>query len=138
MKPNRLFGWLNLSYCSKARIPKSLQVRYTPAAMDTIDFIPLVKAYPALSRTYGEVSCVAGVEMTADGPRWMRFYPVPFRSLEDDKQFRKYQPVRVRAAGTVAICGPRRGAQTWIRSSCVAIPSPLRKLGHCDGGLSSR
>jgi hypothetical protein len=66
--------------------------------MDTIDFIPLVKAYPALSRTYGEVSCVAGVEMTVDGPRWIRLYPVPFRSLEDDKQFRKYQSVRVRAA----------------------------------------
>jgi len=33
-----------------------------------------------------------------DGPRWIRLYPVPFRSLEDDKQFRKYQPVRVRAA----------------------------------------
>jgi hypothetical protein len=27
--------------------------------MEAIDFIPLVKAYPALSRKYGEVSCVA-------------------------------------------------------------------------------
>jgi hypothetical protein len=73
--------------------------------MDTIDLIPLVKAYPALSRTYGEVSCIAGVEMTANGPRWIRLYPVPFRSLEDDKQFRKYQAVRVRAA---AHSGDRR------------------------------
>jgi hypothetical protein len=64
--------------------------------MDTIDFIPLVKAYPALSRKYGEVSCVAGVEMATDGPSWIRLYPVPFRSLDDDKQFRKYQTVRVR------------------------------------------
>ncbi len=64
--------------------------------METIDFIPLVKAYPALSRKYGEVSCVAGVEMTAGGPRWIRLYPIPFRSLDDDQQFRKYQPVRLR------------------------------------------
>ncbi len=64
--------------------------------METVDFIPLVKAYPALSRKYGEVSCVAGVEMTGDGPRWIRLYPVPFRSLDDDQQFRKYQPVRLR------------------------------------------
>jgi len=64
--------------------------------METIDFIPLVKAYPALSRKYGEVSCVAGMEMTAAGPRWIRLYPVPFRSLEDDKQFSKYQPVRLK------------------------------------------
>jgi len=68
------------------------------SAAETIDFIPLVKAYPALSRTYGEVSCVAGVEMLADGPRWIRLYPVPFRSLEDEKQFRKYQPLRVRVS----------------------------------------
>ncbi len=66
------------------------------ATMEAIDFIPLVKAYPALSRQYGEVSCVAGVEMAADGPRWIRLYPVPFRSLDDDQQFRKYQPVRLR------------------------------------------
>ena len=66
--------------------------------MDTIDFIPIVKAYPALSRTYGEVSCIAGVEMTASGPRWIRLYPVPFRALSDKQQFRKYQPVRVGVA----------------------------------------
>jgi hypothetical protein len=64
--------------------------------METIDFIPLVKAYPALSRKYGEVSCVAGVEMTASGPRWIRLYPIPFRSLDDDQQFSKYQRVRLR------------------------------------------
>jgi hypothetical protein len=63
--------------------------------MEAIDFIPLVKAYPALSRKYGEVSCVAGTEMTAGGPRWIRHYPIPFRSLSDDRQFRKYQPVRL-------------------------------------------
>ncbi|HEY4811859.1 MAG TPA: hypothetical protein VIH71_12460 [Solirubrobacteraceae bacterium] len=63
--------------------------------METIDFIPLVKAYPALSRKYGEVSCVAGVEITAAEPHWIRLYPVPFRSLDDDQQFRKYQPVRL-------------------------------------------
>src|SRR5690242_9596488 len=64
--------------------------------MEFIDFLPLVKAYPALSRTYGEVSCVAGVELTGSGPRWIRLYPVPFRALDDDQQFKKYQPVRLR------------------------------------------
>jgi len=63
--------------------------------MESIDFIPLVKAYPALSSKYGEVSCVAGTELTANGPRWIRLYPIPFRSLSDDQQFRKYQPVRL-------------------------------------------
>jgi hypothetical protein len=66
--------------------------------METIDFLPLVKAYPALSKTYGEVSCIAGVEMTSGGPRWIRLYPVPFRALDDTQQFRKYQPIRLRVA----------------------------------------
>lgn len=65
-------------------------------AMHSIDFLPLVKAYPALSKTYGEVSCIAGVEMGDAGPRWIRLYPVPFRALADAQQFRKYQPIRLR------------------------------------------
>lgn len=64
--------------------------------METIDFLPLVKAYPALSRTYGEVSCIAGVRMN-DGraSSWIRLYPVPFRALEQSQQFAKYQPIRL-------------------------------------------
>jgi hypothetical protein len=64
--------------------------------MEPIEFLPLVKAYPALSKTYGEVCCVAGVEMTAEGPRWIRLYPVPFRALQDEQQFPKYQRLNVR------------------------------------------
>jgi hypothetical protein len=64
--------------------------------MERIELLPLVKAYPALSRTYGEVCCVAGVEMTADGPRWIRLYPIPFRALEDRQKFPKYQRISVR------------------------------------------
>lgn len=53
--------------------------------MESIDFLPLVKAYPALSKTYGEVSCIAGVETTAAGLQWIRLYPVPFRALDDQQ-----------------------------------------------------
>jgi hypothetical protein len=64
---------------------------------ETIDLIPLVKAYPALSKKYGEVSCIAGVRMSGpESPEWIRLYPVPFRSLSDDSRFAKYQPIRVR------------------------------------------
>ncbi len=64
-------------------------------AVETIELLPTVKAYPALSKKYGEVSCVAGVEMTPDGPRWIRLYPVPFRTLDDEQKFTKYQRIRV-------------------------------------------
>ncbi|WP_320668778.1 hypothetical protein [Patulibacter defluvii] len=60
-------------------------------------FLPVVKAYPALSATYGEVSCVAGVEMGPAGPEgWVRLYPVSFRALGDGARFAKYQPITLR------------------------------------------
>jgi hypothetical protein len=67
--------------------------------MESIDYLPFVKAYPALSKTYGEVSCIAGVRIDGPAaPEWTRLYPVPFRSLEESQQFAKYQPVRLRVA----------------------------------------
>lgn len=71
--------------------------------MQTSDFkrfriLPLVKAYPALSRQYGEVSCVAGIDITDETKlRWARLYPVPFRDLDDSSSFAKYQPILVDA-----------------------------------------
>ena len=60
--------------------------------MHEVKVLPLVKAYPNLSRKYGEVSCIAGLDLDSGG--WIRLYPVPFRSLEDKRQFRKYEPIR--------------------------------------------
>ena len=57
----------------------------------------MVKAYPQLSRNYGEVSCIAGIQTDPERGRWVRLYPVPFRALDDTQQFAKYQPVRLRA-----------------------------------------
>ena len=46
-----------------------------------------VKTYPTLSRKYGETVCTAGVR--EDGS-WMRIYPVPFRRLDENEQYRKF------------------------------------------------
>lgn len=46
-----------------------------------------VKTYPTLSRKYGETVCTAGVR--ADGT-WVRIYPVPFRRLDEEEQYRKF------------------------------------------------
>lgn len=47
-----------------------------------------VKAYPLPSRSYTELVCTAGV--LEDGS-WIRIYPVPFRFLEDQSKYKKYQ-----------------------------------------------
>lgn len=52
-----------------------------------------VKTYPTLSRRYGETVCTAGVR--ADGT-WVRIYPVPFRRLNEEQQYKKYDWLEVR------------------------------------------
>lgn len=47
-----------------------------------------VKTYPTLSEKYDELVCTAGVR--EDGS-WIRIYPVPFRKLNYDKQYSKWQ-----------------------------------------------
>lgn len=53
----------------------------------------LCKTYPSPSAKYAETSCVAG--MTEDG-RLIRLYPVPFRLVSDDQQFKKWQWITAR------------------------------------------
>lgn len=52
----------------------------------------VVKAYPAISTKYRETVCTAGI--TEDG-RWIRIYPVPFRLLEYEKRYKKYDWILV-------------------------------------------
>lgn len=53
----------------------------------------LCKSYPSPSARYVETSCVAG--MTEDG-QLVRLFPVPFRLVEDKRQFRKWQWISAR------------------------------------------
>jgi hypothetical protein len=54
----------------------------------------VVKTYPNPSSTYGETVCCAGVDLETG--RWVRLYPITFRSLAD-RQFEKFQEIRCRA-----------------------------------------
>jgi hypothetical protein len=51
-----------------------------------------VRTYPVPARKGIEVSCTGGV--TDDG-KWIRLFPVPYRFLEEDKRFKKYQWIEV-------------------------------------------
>lgn len=51
-----------------------------------------VKTYPTLSSKYDELVCTAG--FLEDGS-WIRIYPIPFRKLEYDKQYSKYDWIEV-------------------------------------------
>tara|TARA_Y100000815_G_scaffold104750_1_gene93764 strand:+ start:111 stop:284 length:174 start_codon:yes stop_codon:yes gene_type:complete len=49
------------------------------------------KTYPNPARKGVEVSCVGGV--TEEG-NWIRLFPIPFRLLADDKQFKNMMKSR--------------------------------------------
>jgi hypothetical protein len=47
----------------------------------------LCKTYPSPSSTYVETSCVAGMD---DSGKLIRLFPVPFRLVSDEQQFKKW------------------------------------------------
>ncbi|MDE8652189.1 hypothetical protein [Novosphingobium album (ex Liu et al. 2023)] len=53
----------------------------------------LCKTYPSPSEKHVETSCVAGLE---EGGNLIRLFPVPFRLIRDDQQFRKWQWITAR------------------------------------------
>jgi hypothetical protein len=51
-----------------------------------------VRTYPTPAKKGIEVSCTAGV---TDAQEWIRLYPVPYRRMDPDKRFDKYQWIDV-------------------------------------------
>ena len=57
--------------------------------------IVTVKTYPTLSKAYVETVCTAGIN---DRGEWRRLYPIRFRYLAGDKQFKLFDRIKVRLA----------------------------------------
>lgn len=51
-----------------------------------------VKTYPTLSTKYNELVCTAGF---LENGVWIRIYPLPFRGLERDQKYKKWQWVEL-------------------------------------------
>ena len=51
-----------------------------------------VKTYPNPSARYDETVCTAAV---TESSKWLRIYPVPYRNLPPDKQYKKWQWVEI-------------------------------------------
>ena len=52
------------------------------------DILITVKTYPTLSTKHMELVCTAGVTREGD---WIRLYPVPFRMLDPNGKYKKFQ-----------------------------------------------
>lgn len=51
-----------------------------------------VKTYPTLSEKYDELVYTAGID---EGGSWIRLYPLPFRKLDNEQKYKKYQWIEV-------------------------------------------
>ncbi|MBU0744598.1 MAG: hypothetical protein KKE11_04445 [Gammaproteobacteria bacterium] len=70
------------------------------------DIFVIAKTYPTRSKKYKELVCTAGINRSGE---WVRIYPIPFRSLEEYKQFKKY---------------------TWIKAEIIPDSSDPRIESH--------
>lgn len=59
----------------------------------TIELMVNCKTYPAVSKKYIETVCTGGVQANGD---FVRLYPIPFRFLEDDEQYGRWDVIRVK------------------------------------------
>src|SRR5690242_21802493 len=97
----------------------------------TVRLLVTVKAYPVLSDRHGESVCVAGIEQTSEGNRWIRLFPVPFRKLPEDRKFKKYDIIELSASRTTADQRP----ESWLPNA-----ETIRIVGHAPStkGWSER
>jgi hypothetical protein len=65
-----------------------------PGSDATIDLLVNCKTYPAVSTKYTETVCTGGV--LANG-EFVRLYPVPYRFLDANEQYGRWDVIRVRA-----------------------------------------
>lgn len=81
-----------------------------------------VKTYPTLSDKYDELVCTAGFR--EDGS-WIRIYPIPFRKLDYDQQFSKYDWIEVDL---------ERNTKDFRKESYkpVSLHTEFKKVGEID------
>ena len=60
-----------------------------------IEVLITVKTSPEPSKQYYDTVCVAGIRIDNGHYDWVRLYPIRFRHLDEDDQFRKYEVLRL-------------------------------------------
>lgn len=61
---------------------------------NTHQILITVKTYPNPSKTYGETVCVTGISLQDN--KFIRLYPIPFRDLDQNKKFKKYNIIEAK------------------------------------------
>ncbi|WP_437193512.1 hypothetical protein [Planctomicrobium sp. SH527] len=93
----------------------------------TIELMVNCKTYPAVSEKYVETVCTGGVQRNGE---FVRLYPVPFRFLNSEEQYERWDIIQVRAYRTTRDKRP----ESWH-----FIPgTPIKKIGSTKENESER
>lgn len=79
-----------------------------------------VKTAPEPSTKYIETVCVAGVRVDRRPFEFVRLYPIPFRYLEGDRQFRKWQVIEVDTRSPLLSSADHRGESRSVDVESIA------------------
>lgn len=71
-------------------IVSDMQVR-----AEAVRVLITVKASPQPSKQYGDTVCVAGIRVDGGRADWIRLYPLPFRWMGIEQQFKKFDLIDV-------------------------------------------
>lgn len=69
---------------------------HVDAEYEDAEVLVIAKTYPNMSREYTELVCTAGLRIDTYPYQWIRLYPVPYRLLEQDSQYKKWQVIKVK------------------------------------------
>lgn len=83
-----------------------------------------VKTYPTISKKYDELVCTAG--FTEDG-RWIRLYPIPFRTLDYVNKYKKYDWVEIDLTKNTSDFRPES-----YRPVNIEVENPIKVVGHIE------
>lgn len=81
-----------------------------------------VKTYPTPANKYIETVCTAGLTESGE---WIRLYPIRFRMLDEEKQFKKFDWIEVEVEKR-SINKDRRPESYFCNSDSIRI------IGHLD------
>ena len=65
---------------------------YPPKELPNAKILIAVKTYPRPTPSYEEIVCTAGL---LESGQWVRIYPIPFRDLPYDQQFKKFNWIQL-------------------------------------------
>lgn len=92
-----------------------------PESEQELELLVNCKTYPVVSTKYIETVCTGGVQRNGS---FVRLYPVPFRLLDEDEQYKRWDVIRVKAYKDTKDQRPE--SWHWV------VGTPIEIIDHID------